>query len=284
MVIMTNNQWKCDENNDDWRAIGMDCSAQSRSVGLLKAYKGILPDIIGIQESSSLMEKLLMQQLFAFTSENGENVEYRLITGGDTPIYYRSDKYFVVESGYCQHPEHLPGAEGIFNNKRTKSYTYGIFDELATGKKVLVISTHLWWKSSNPERFNYQPHSSEARAYQITLVLEKAKELMEKYNCPGFVLGDFNAGLGSICMDKVYHMGWIEARDICTGEKNDTKGHHLCNPSGFRRDPLGKYEEALDHIVVPKDTDVKIRSYKRLDDGWFDCISDHYPLYIDVEI
>lgn len=284
MVIMTNNQWKCDKNNDAWRAIGMDCSAQSRSAGLLKAYKRILPDILGVQESSSEMEKFLMQQLYSFTSENGEEVEYRLITGGDTPIYYRSDKYFVIASGYCQHPEILPGAEGIFNNNRTKSYTYGVFDELATGKRLMVITTHLWWKSSNPERFNYQPHSNKARAYQISLVLEKAKEIMEKYRCPCFVLGDFNAGLGSLCMDKVYDMGWIEARDICTGEKNATKGHHTCNPQGYRRDPLGSYQDALDHIIVPKESKVKVRNYRRLNDEWFDCISDHYPLYIDVDI
>lgn len=284
MIIMTNNQWKYDNNSEAWQTMGMDCSAKTRSLGLLKAYKSILPDIIGVQESSHLMEKFLMQEMYEFRNESGEKVEYRLVTGGDTPIYYRSDKYFAVETGYCQHPEQLPGKDGIFNNRKTKSYTYGVFEELATEKKLLVVSTHLWWKSSNPERFNYQPHSSEARAYQIAIVLNKAKELMEKYHCPAFVLGDFNAGLDSLCMDKVKRLGWMEARDICSGEKDATKGHHLCNPTGFRRDPLGRYEEALDHIVVPQETDVKVHSYKRMNDEWFDCISDHYPLYIDVQI
>ena len=42
--------------------------------------------------------------------------------------------------------------------------------------------------------------------------------------------------------------------------------------------------DALDHIIVKNAPGAAIRCYKRLNDAWFDCISDHYPLYADVEI
>ena len=97
-------------------------------------------------------------------------------------------------------------------------------------------------------------------------------------------MGDFNAALGSLCMNQVYDAGWVEARDLSTGEKDATKGHHYCFADGFRRDPLGRYEDAIDHIIVRGDTQAKILHYKRLNDEWFDCISDHYPLYIETEL
>ena len=44
MILMSNNQWKCDENNDIWRAMGEDCSAEARVKGLVRAYRRILPE------------------------------------------------------------------------------------------------------------------------------------------------------------------------------------------------------------------------------------------------
>ena len=73
-----------------------------------------------------------------------------------TPIYYRDDKFFPIETGYYLYPEAVPGYEGSFNNARTKSYTFGVFDELSTVKRVIVVSTHLWWKSGNPSGWKYQ--------------------------------------------------------------------------------------------------------------------------------
>ena len=237
-----------------------------------------------MQESSHLMARLIMQSLFEYATPQGERVHYKLITGGDTPIYYRDDKFFPIETGYFLYPEAVPGYEGSFNNKRTKSYAFGVFEELAAGKRLIVMSTHLWWKSGNPERFNYQPHSDLARVYQISLAIQKAEELISKYACPAFIMGDFNAGIDSACMNEVVRLGWAEAHDLYTGERDETKGHHFCNPDGFDRGEPGLYHDALDHIIVKNAPGAAIRCYKRLNDAWFDCISDHYPLYADVEI
>lgn len=284
MILMTNNQWKYDHNNEKWARLGMDCSADVRSAGLVRAYQQICPDILAVQESSHLMERLIMQSLFEYATPQGERISYKLVTGGDTPIYYRDDKFFPIETGYYLYPEAVPGYEGSFNNARTKSYTFGVFEELSTGKRVIVVSTHLWWKSGNPERFNYQPHSNIARVYQISLAIQKAEELIAKYACPAFIMGDFNAGIDSACMNEVAKLGWTEAHDLCTGERDETKGHHFCVPDGFERGEPGVYHDALDHIIVKNGSAVAIQSYKRLNDAWFDCVSDHYPLYVDIEI
>lgn len=284
MMIMTNNQWKNDENRPAWAQMGLDCSALRRSEGLFRAYRAILPDVLAAQESSCRMERLLMEKMESIAVDGGETVRYRLITGGDTPIYYRADRFFAVETGFTLFPESVPGFEGSFNNGRTKSFSYAVLEEIASGKRIMVMSAHLWWKSGNPDRPNYQPHSAEARAYQIDMAARKAEEVLARYACPGLLMGDFNAGCDSLCMKTVVSRGWTEAHDLAEVERSEIKGHHFCGPDGFRRDPLGEYRDALDHIVVKNGSRIRVRRYLRMTDEWFDPISDHYPLYIEAEI
>ena len=284
MILMSNNQWKCDQNNDIWKARGENCSAEARVQGLLRAYKQILPDVIGLQEVSMCMEDLMMAQLRSFEGADGEKVQYDLITGGDTPILYRVDRLTLLSSGFFRYAESIPGYEGCFNNSGTKSYAYGVFRENASKKCFALMSTHLWWKSSNPEAVNYQPYSNIARAHQIGLAIRKMEEVLVEFQCPGVIMGDFNAAMGSMCMDAVSRAGWIEAHDIARGERDETCGHHPCGPRGYSRNEGGTFEKAIDHIILQKDTSIIVNSYKRLTDEWFDKISDHYPLYIDIQI
>ena len=39
MLILSNNQWKCDGNCPAWAAKGEDCSAEARVKGLVRAYR-----------------------------------------------------------------------------------------------------------------------------------------------------------------------------------------------------------------------------------------------------
>ena len=172
MIIMSSNQWKCDKNSPDWAARGEDCSAEGRVGGLARAYQLVTPDILGIQEASVHMTELLMQRMAVY-EHDGSQVHYELITGGDTPIIYRDDKLTLIESGFFRYSESIPGFEGSFNNGGTKSYTFGVFEDKATGKRIAMMSTHLWWKSTHPESKDYQPHSAEARAYQIKQALTR---------------------------------------------------------------------------------------------------------------
>ena len=76
MILMTNNQWKYDHNNEKWARLGMDCSADVRSAGLVRAYQQICPDILAVQESSHLMERLIMQSLFEYAPKSKPAKDY----------------------------------------------------------------------------------------------------------------------------------------------------------------------------------------------------------------
>jgi len=279
MRILSNNQWKCDSNAQAWLEKGEDCSAEGRVGGLARAYLSVMPDIIGIQEASEKMTMLLMERLHREVPD----VRYELVTGGDTPIIFRSDKYQLMASGFLRYPEFIPGMEGSFNNVGTKSYTWGVFEALSDRKPVAVMSTHLWWKSSHPEDKDYQAGSNQARAWQIRLAMAKMEEVMEARHCPCLILGDFNASMDSLCMEAVLSNGWQEVHDLTVGERDEYNGHHDCYAWGYNPYDPKPFRKAIDHIVLKSPVKVTVKNFLRITPKWFDCISDHYPLYTDIE-
>lgn len=283
MILMSNNQWRYDHNNDVWRAMGEDCSAEARVKGLVRAYKAVMPDVLGLQEVSIRMAMLMMNELDTVALPDGSTANYEYISGGDTPIVYRRDKLKLLESGFFRYDEAVPGLEGSFNNAETKSYCFGVFEDRTTGGRFALMSTHLWWKSSRPESPSYQAGSNVARAYQIRLASKRMDEVMAKYECPGVLMGDLNASINSLCLEAAREEGWQEVHDLALHDRDETRGHHPCGPKGFERSKPGTFDQAIDHILIKNAPQAKVNYFRRLTDEWFDKISDHYPLYIDVE-
>ena len=282
MIILSNNQWKNDENNDIWRAMGDDCSAQGRVDGLIDAYLEAMPDIIGMQEVSELMADLLMAGMNKKLKDLGLDACYSYISGRDTPLAYRSDLLSLIESGFMLFPEEVPGLDGSFNNGETKSYSYGVFRERKSGKLIAVLTVHLWWKLSDPNSPYYQPFSDEARTWQLCQTMQKMDALMAKYSCPGIILGDFNAEMPSECMRTAYQQGWRDVHDMAVGERDDTRGYHRCGAGGYSRPEPLPFERALDHIMLKSKVPVIVQRFCRICPEWFDRISDHYPLYTEI--
>ncbi|MBE6607152.1 MAG: hypothetical protein E7633_01155 [Ruminococcaceae bacterium] len=282
MILMSNNQWKCDYNNEMWRSIGEDCSAEGRVGGLVRAYLEIMPDVIGLQEVSVHMADLMMEKMKRVELPDGTVARYEYISGGDTPIVYRSDKLLLIESGFFRYSEDVPGYEGKFNNFETKSYAYGVFKDRKDGSTFALMTTHLWWMSSNPTSPYYQNGSDEARAYQIMQASAKMDELMAKYSCTGIIMGDFNATMSSYALDALQWAGWREVHYLATGDSDATRGHHPCGPNGYKRVDMGTFDQAIDHIMLKNGDNVKVNYFRRLTDEYFDKVSDHYPLYVDI--
>lgn len=282
MIIMSNNLWNRDTNSDAWAAKGEDCSADCRVEGLVKAYTAVMPDILGFEEMSRHMEMLVMQRMRRAVLPDGTEVRYEIVTGGYTPILFRNDKLRLLESGHRVFPAECVPFEGRFNDSFSKGYTFGVFEERESGKRMIVFVTHLWWKSSDPASRNYQKGSAEARAYQIMLASEKADSLISEYSCPAVLMGDFNDVLGSPCLEAVRNAGWLETHSLCTGERCDYRGYHYCFPDGWRHDPPGAYANAIDHILIKNPGQTGIWRFCRFMEPFFDRLSDHFPVYIEA--
>lgn len=275
MLIMSNNQWRYDDNNEVWRAMGEDCSAEMRSAGFIRAYTEFRPDVLGLQETSPRMAELLMAALRG---------EYTYVSGGDTPLLYRSERFDLMESGYFCYPEAVPGLPGSYNNYRTKSYCFAVLREKAGGRRVAVASTHLWWMSGESGDPDYCPGSDEARAWQLRLVIARLDELSERYDCPAFIMGDFNAVMGSPCLEAAGRAGYSDVHELATGFRDETRGRHYCFPDGFRHDEPGCFAEAIDHIIVKPRGGLAVKAFRRYQPLWFDKLSDHFPLYTEIEL
>lgn len=280
MMIMSNNIWKCDDNLPSWKERGGDCSAEVRSKGLLRVYRDLLPDVLGLQESSVRMATLLMEGLADCPDGKGGVARYELITGGDTPIIYRRDKLKLIESGFFLYSETIPGLPEKYNNGETKSFCWGLFEDRETKARIAVMTTHLWWQSHEKV-----PGSREAREYQFRQADAALSTVMEKYGCPGVLMGDFNAASDTLCIAASKQLGWSDVHDIATGDRDETRGHHWCDRTWYgRRDDGGTFDRAIDHILVKGEKPGAVKYFRRMSEEWFDPISDHYPLYCEIEL
>ena len=279
MRILSNNQWKCDVNSPYWQEKGEDCSAVARAPGLVRAYRALAPDVMGLQEVSGRMAALMMDQLTREEPEAG----WEYVSGGDTPVVYRRDRLRLLESAFFLYDEAVPGLTGSFNNQETKSYCLCVLEPRSGGRRFAFLSTHLWWKSGRPEAKNYQAGSAEARAYQLALAAKRLQEAMARHDCPGFLVGDLNASIDSLCLERAREEGFADVYRLCPKDARDeTRGHHPCGWAGYSRDMTGGFAQAIDHMLVKGN--VRVSRFGRLTEPWFDPVSDHYPLFADVEL
>jgi endonuclease/exonuclease/phosphatase family metal-dependent hydrolase len=277
--LMSTNQWACDKNQPAWEQKGDDCSYSARMPGFLKYYQETKPDILGLQEVTAKMADKLMR-LFA---EN--EMPYALLWGKDTPIIYRTDLFELVDSAYCIYPEAVPGYEGSFNNGKTKSYNVGVFRIKESGKLFALMSTHLWWMNgSDPTSKSYRPYSDEARAYQMDLAIDRLDSLQKKYHCPAVIMGDMNAQRSKPCIQHALSRGFAHCYDLAVEHRDEGNGHHYCFPDGYKGYTPGPAANAIDHILVRGFDEGAIRTYDRYAPDYYMCLSDHIPVWIDVEI
>lgn len=276
--LMSTNQWACDKNQPKWEEIGADCSYSARMPGFLKYYMETKPDILGLQEVTAKMADKLMR-LFSEA-----DLPYALLWGKDTPIIYRTDLFELVDSKFLIYPEEFPGYEGSFNNSKTKSYNMGVFRIKESGQLFILMTTHLWWKSSDPASRNYQLGSDEARAYQIGLAINCLDKYQEKYNCPAVIMGDMNANWSKPCILAAKERGFVHCYDLAVDHRDEGNGHHYCFGDGYKGYTPTTADKAIDHILARGLAQGAVRCYDRYAPEYYMCLSDHIPVWIDVKI
>lgn len=270
--IMTNNVWDCDNNNAIWAAKGEDCSARVRSVGLAAVYMAYLPDVICFQEMSIIMINRIRNEL----KLNGCNYELLSFTSGsnadNTCILYRPDTVTLKNKG---HHKFTYG-----NNGDSKGYTWGYFELSSTGEDFVVLSTHMWWKSESA-----QAGSDKWREMQAAEMVETTTSLIAQYDCPVFILGDFNTKTTSSAFKVFTSGGFDMAFKLAEIFRSNISGHHSCGPDGFAREAAGSstyINNAIDHILLKNGGETRILTFKHARPHFYIKLSDHYPLFSDV--
>ena len=273
--IMSNNQWRRDENHPLWAERGEDCSAAAREEGFVRVYQETAPDIIGFQEVSPLMLDFLMRGLQA----SGET--YAVLWGRDTPILYRQERLELFDSAFGIYPADCPGFDGCFNNDDTKSWNIAVFREKDTAQPLIMCTTHLWWKDDDPAARHYQAGSNAARCYQLQLLLKELDHFQKKYDCPAVLVGDLNCPYHSDPIALAKSAGFIHANDLAEAYAYPYHGYHACGDSGYEPYVPEPFENAIDHMLVRGA--LRVQRFDRYISDTYLPLSDHFPAMIDVE-
>lgn len=218
---------------------------------VIENIKSTQPDIIGFQEVTKKQLKYLSKTLKGYnyvfkyrdTSSSSESC----------PIYYREDKYTLLDEGTFWLSE-TPDVISIgWNSACPRICTYTILEEKANGKQLIVFNIHL------------DHISEEARIKGIDLVLDKVQEFG---NLPAILMGDFNAYDNS----KTYKMATEHLLDTKYQTEN-TMDSTTFQSWGTKLDT-----PRIDYIMISKDDFLVDKYFVQTDtyDGVYP--SDHFPV------
>ena len=276
--IMSTNVWRCAENKPWWIERGLDCSSAARAPGIVKAYAETLPDIIGTQECDVIFREHLPKEIAKIA------LNYTFVESGFTSFIYNNDKLELVENEYVIYPESLPEHEGVFNNDNSKSFCLAVFRVKEDGKYIVFAGTHLWWMSGDEGHPSYRPFSHQAREYQMNIMLDHLDEFRKKYNCPAVAVGDINAKYDSLAIKAALSRGYRHAHDIAVEYADERNGWHYCFPDGYiGYDDPKPFAEGIDHILVAGEPEGFVRRFERYTPEYYWSLSDHFPVFADVE-
>lgn len=270
--LMTNNVWNCDNNKEAWIAIGENCSAEVRSVGFARVYTAYMPDVINTQEMTAKMLSSILYNMEKF------GVKYSSLAINDpvadfTALIYNPETVTLEKSGH-----HV---FGYASDASSKGYTWGYFRHNATGAHFISLSTHLWWKSESA-----QEGSNANRERQAAEIVALTKELEATYGCPVFIQGDLNTQTTSKAFAVLTDGGFLNCQKIATVSTDDKRGYHSCSPSGFSLTlSSGTYTaNGIDHMLVRGLGTSKVLTFEHILPDFYYTLSDHFPVYIDVEL
>lgn len=232
-------------------------------------------DIVAFQECSPAARDSKDGNVAELLSPVYDEVGHDYSGNNFTPIFYKSERFSIVESGFVLYERQRP--------TNSKSITYAVFEEKESGVRFGVLSAHFWWRVGSFA-------DDDVRLYNAQLLSEHANKLKEKYNVPVFLMGDFNCGKDTEASPLPYlylKERFLDLREVAPISTDTLTRHEppTRNSSGDytadeRREPV----EAIDHIFVSEHRCVAIDSFEIDTSDEAYASSDHYPLITRARI
>lgn len=253
------------------------------------------PDTIGFQEMGKkgswvwvdkLMARTEISSVYGWVGEDrGDS------TGERAAIFYRKDKYRLVESGTkWMYGDDLLGSDtpGSVNVPHTdgdyyRVYTYLVLERISDGVKLVHINTHLDTASyyeikdkTTGEVIQSIAVGYEVQTQQLSYALAMAKKLQTQYDCTVVFTGDFNTTFASAPFNSITSAGFVWTEQIA---KKKT-GSEVDDIYAEESIPICK---GIDHIFIMDDNpyclSYNICNKKITYRGVEDYASDHLARY-----
>ena len=232
-----------------------------------------LPDVIGLQENAAVVSTYHTRMVkFGYTPvpikpTNSNKQDY-------TAMLYRADKFDILECGYYLYDD---GA-----GDKSKSVSWAVFKDKASGDVFAVGSTHFYWTSDDLGK--------SARIKDAAQLAVLVKDITAKYNCPMIVGGDFNCNISSEPIRNLYSAGFENLQKI-SPDTMDITTHHSYSPwnaeLGLYIDvviPTKAYSSAIDHALLYNKSNLTPKMFRVILHEYTLLSSDHCPVMVDFDI
>ena len=199
-------------------------------------------------------------------NEELEKMGYAVVTDNlDTvnPIFYKANKYDLIDGGFKTY--NVEGAE----KKQERWYSYAVLEEKASGKMLIVMSTHFIAGSST----DFLETHRQTCAKELPTF---SAELQKKYpGAPVIIGGDFNSNCDTESY-KILSAAFSSARESSATKKNMD---YKTSCSVGKAPAIGGEGSAIDHIfytdgITPKHFETIVSTYSY-------AYSDHVPVVLD---
>lgn len=202
-----------------------------------------------------------------------------------TPIYYRADRYEVKDSGYRLYTG--------YNDENSKGLTWALLRDKTTGKQLVAISTHFWWKGYDAaDKADFATHNA-TRVSNANEMLETVRAIQAKYGASTPIVfgGDLNSLYHSDPVNTILAESGVSLAWNVAEKKNNSGGHHgyatfneeyrvftaWGSPSASQT-YNGTW--SIDHVFVSGQ--VTVKRFHTLLDRYALIVSDHCPEIVDI--
>lgn len=219
-----------------------DATVATRAAGLERLIAGENPDLIGFQELSPPWRDWLRDHPVSGYGMVGGHTEK---TGEAGFIFYRSGRFLPLFSGVFWLADGAPETPTVgWDARFDRICTYALFEALPSGKRFLMLDTHL-----DHEGKAARPNQAQTVLSRIGALRERAEKEFGAADCPVILVGDMNSTPDSEVY-RLYTERLCDARaaaaetlpaDLCT-----SPGFHWCGSAA----DLSRRGHVIDYIFV----------------------------------
>ncbi len=257
---------------------GSNGEPEKRYAKILEVIGSYEPDIVGFQEFNSAQHSNVMDPLL----REGYGVVARKHSSGtynQTPIAYRKDKFDLVEGG-------VEWLDGRYTGTNTKSISWAVLKDKATGKTFGVINLHGAVVSTDYKGYENMSATernkivNEWRIDNVRQMLEIETRLKATHGeIAFFFTGDFNFNNSSDAYNATKRAGLTEAEVSATLDKMP----NIATYHGFSDAPAAS-GKSIDHIFYRAEKAWAVRHYVAGQEAFEITSSDHFAVFADVAV
>ena len=207
-----------------------------------------------------------------------------------TPLLYNQNTTRYIDGGYYWYLNQWDQRPGHTHDNSaadcgTKSATWGLFEDIESGTRYIVISTHMCTRSE---------YIRELQADELVALINR---LIEQYDVPVLLGGDFNAAAssnsvkilleGGLVNPKTEKLATVHTTSLATTHPEDPVYNielDLTVPPDGNVLNTSTKGYSIDHIMVKNHEDMEIFVYGTVFDEMALSSTDHLPLYIDFSV